>query len=105
MLDEIKEICKTKGITIQDLEAAVGVSKNAMYRWDKNAPSVDKVKAVADYLGVSVDTLLGRTTADEIREQAFNARPELRMLWDMAENMKPEDVAWLIEKAKRLTDV
>lgn len=105
MYREISSICKQRGISLQEVEDAIGIGRKTIYRWDKVSPSIDKVKAVADYLGVSVDTLLGRTTADEIREQAFNARPELRMLWDMAENMKPEDVAWLIEKAKRLTDV
>lgn len=39
----------------------LGLGKNSITRWDENKPSVDRVQKVADYFGVSVDYLLGRT--------------------------------------------
>lgn len=58
MLDKIKALCKARGMTVHDLEAAVGLGKNTVYRWNDCSPSVDKAKAVADYFGVTVDELL-----------------------------------------------
>ena len=54
----IKRLCKERKITIGSLEQKTGISRNAISRWDKNSPSVDKVKKVADFLGVTVDELL-----------------------------------------------
>ena len=69
MLDRIKQLCKENNTTITALNETFGWSPNAIGRWDKNKPSIDKVLLVADYFGVSVDYLLGRT---EIKETASN---------------------------------
>lgn len=58
MLSQIKRICKERKIPICKLEEAVGIGQGSIARWDQHIPSVDKVKAVADYLGVTVDELL-----------------------------------------------
>ena len=57
MVEKIRAICKQRGITVRELEQRAGLF-NAIYRWDENRPSVDRVKAVADVLGVTVDDLL-----------------------------------------------
>jgi transcriptional regulator with XRE-family HTH domain len=54
----IKRLCKSKRIPIYELEDKLGLSRTSISRWDKNSPSVDKVKKVADFLGVTVDELL-----------------------------------------------
>lgn len=58
MLENIKAICKQRGLSIQQLEQNAGLAANTIYRWKENIPSVDKVKRVADVLGVTVDDLL-----------------------------------------------
>ena len=58
MVSKIKTLCKARKITIGSLEDRIGLAKNSVYRWDQNKPSVDRVKAVADYFGVTVDELL-----------------------------------------------
>lgn len=55
MYERIKELCKNRGITLKELETAVGVGNRTIYRWDQNSPSIEKVCAVAEYFGVSVD--------------------------------------------------
>lgn len=60
MLDNIKELCKKKGISLSELERACGLAARTIYRWDESTPSVDKAKAVADYFGVPLDELLKR---------------------------------------------
>lgn len=61
MLEVIKELCKRRGISVNDLEDALGYSKNTLYRLRSQNAGADKVKAIADYFDVSADYLLGRT--------------------------------------------
>lgn len=58
MLKTIRNIAKQKGIPLAKIERACELGERSLYRWDTNYPSVDKVKKVADYLGVTVDDLL-----------------------------------------------
>lgn len=58
LLENIKAIAKSRGLSLRQLEEAAGIGQNTMSRWDENKPSVDKVKKVADALGVTVDELL-----------------------------------------------
>ena len=58
MLRQITELCKAKKLSLLELERQAGLKQRTVYRWDDNMPSVDKVKAVADVLGVTVDDLL-----------------------------------------------
>lgn len=65
MLKIINELCKAKGTNIATIEKELGFSKASIGKWDTNAPSVKKVQAVADYLGVSVDYILGHETESQ----------------------------------------
>ena len=58
MYERIKELCKCRGITIQDLETTLGFGTRSIYNWSNHAPSVDKVQKVAEYFGVSTDFLI-----------------------------------------------
>lgn len=60
MLSEIKELCKKRGISVNELESEIGLGINTIYKWDKASPSADKLQRVADYFGVSLDFLTGR---------------------------------------------
>lgn len=68
----IKALCKLKKISISDLESACNFSPGLISRWKTNSPSIDKVLAVARYLGVSVSTLLG----EEKYEERTEPKPE-----------------------------
>ena len=69
--DRIRELAEKEGISFNALEKKVGLGKSVIYRWNDNAPSVDKVKKVADYFGVSVDYLL---TGEEKEPREGNPR-------------------------------
>lgn len=56
--DNIKRLCKKRGMTISALEKILGFSNYAIAKWDKSTPKIDSVKKVADFFGVSVDYLL-----------------------------------------------
>ena len=65
MLDRVKQLCKERHITVAMLNDTIGWSHNAIGRWKTNSPSIDKVLAVAEYFGVSVDYICGRTDIKE----------------------------------------
>ena len=54
----ILAICEARGIPICKLEKESGIGNGVVRRWDNGSADVWRVKAVADYLGVTVDELL-----------------------------------------------
>lgn len=64
ILDNIRALCVKKQISISTLETEAQLGKNTVYRWNGMFPSVDKLKRVADYFGVTVDELI-REKADQ----------------------------------------
>lgn len=58
VLENIKALCKEKGVNIRTLEKEVGISNGTIGRWDTINPRVDTLKRVADYFNVSIDSLL-----------------------------------------------
>ena len=61
ILDRVKELAKEKGYSLTQVNDLAGFGTNVLYSWKTRTPSVEKVKAVADVLNVSVDFLLGNT--------------------------------------------
>ena len=59
--DRIRELANLKGIKMTDIAKATGISVNTMKNWNKSAPKVTGVQIVAEYFGVSVDYLIGRS--------------------------------------------
>lgn len=60
-LERVKNLCKSRGITVARLEEELEIPKNTIYQWKRISPSLDKIKSIADYFDVSTDYLLGRT--------------------------------------------
>jgi len=64
----ITRLRKERGLTQEQLGQLVGVSAQAVSKWEKGgAPDVELLPLLADRLGVSIDTLFGRadpSTAD-----------------------------------------
>lgn len=94
----LKELRKKAGYTQTELGKLVGVSKSTMSMYESgiHEPDLETLKRFANILGVSVDVLIGteqnRTEEDEtwlIREN-LRRSPEYRILFDAANNAKPE---------------
>lgn len=60
--DTVRHLAKQRSISIPNLEKELGFGAGTISRWDKSSPGVDKIQAIADYFGVTVDYLLGRET-------------------------------------------
>ena len=59
---KLKELRNRAGMSQEKLAERVGVSRQAITKWetDKGAPDMDNLMALSDLFGVSVDELLGR---------------------------------------------
>lgn len=68
VLDRIKFLCDRKGISVTELSIKMGWSEKAIYSWKNSTPSADKVKSIAEYFGVSIDYLLGRTDNPKVAD-------------------------------------
>ena len=64
ILDNIAKLCKEKGVSIARLERETGISNGTVARWGTSSPTVDNVRKVADYFGVTVDNLISETPTD-----------------------------------------
>ena len=58
ILKNIKSECMKKGISISAIETELNFPRGSIFKWEKHIPSVEKVKAVADYMGCSIDDLV-----------------------------------------------
>ena len=58
LYERIKEIASEKGYSINRLEKELGFARSSISKFNKNVPSAEKIKMIADLLGVSLDTIL-----------------------------------------------
>ena len=65
--ERIRELCKVNGTSIPNLESELGFGSGTISKWDKSAPSVDKLQKIAKYFNVSMDFL---TTGQEFNNHA-----------------------------------
>ena len=56
--DKIKEVCKSRGVSVASVERKAGLSNGTISKWNDVSPTVDKLNAVAKVLKVKIDTLL-----------------------------------------------
>lgn len=64
----IKHYCKQKGVAVGSMLLDCGISKSLIYDMERRdrTPSADTFSQIADYLGCSVDYLLGRTDCPDL---------------------------------------
>lgn len=63
--EKLQELRKQKGLTQEELANALFVSRTAISKWesDRGYPSIDSLKAIADFFDISIDELL---SSDEL---------------------------------------
>ena len=74
--ERIKELAKKQGKSLNKVEEDLGWSRNTLYSLKVNKPSSERLETLADYFGVSVDYLLGRT------DNPHSAESEVEKLMD-----------------------
>ena len=89
-LERFEELCRKNGQTPSGVCIAIGRSKNLAAKWKStNAmPSAEVLKELADYFGVSVDYLIGKTDGtlegDIAVRQEILDNVDMRVLFDAA---------------------
>lgn len=67
--EKIKELRKRDGRKQEDLAAALGVTSQAISRWEASGgyPDMEMIPAIANYFGISIDELFGYESEREKR--------------------------------------
>lgn len=68
---KLQKLRKNKGITQEQLAAAIFVSRTAVSKWEsgRGYPSIDSIKDLAKFFSVSIDELLSSEQALKIAEE------------------------------------
>lgn len=66
LISNIKALCAKNKISVSKMERDVGLSPRYIYKWANSVPTVDKVKSIADYFGVTIDYLLKPDFLDKL---------------------------------------
>ena len=77
-MNKLRELRKHKGVTQQEIANLIGISQNNYSYWENGKVKIDNesLTKLAEYFGVSVDYLLGRT---DYRDE----RSEIRSVYDI----------------------
>lgn len=60
LLKNILALCKERGISVAKLEKEIGLGNATIGRWGTSSPTIENVRKVAEFFGVSIDSLVGR---------------------------------------------
>lgn len=60
LFDNIKKLAEDNNLTIKDIEKATGLTNGQIGKWKTSKPNIYKVQLVAQYFGVSIDSLLSK---------------------------------------------
>lgn len=117
IVERIKALCAERGISIAKLERDCDFSNGYIGKLKRGTLPLDKAQKIAEYLDVSLDYLLGvqnmgpeKETPYYITEetariaQAVFENPDLRVLFDAAEDNRSEDIQMAAEMLKRFKE-
>ena len=81
--ETIQALRRQKNLTQEQLAELVGVSRQAVSKWELNAalPDTDKLVPLARALGVSVDELLGNVSENGVSATPSPERPPRQPDW------------------------
>ena len=121
-LEIIKDLCKKRGITVQQLEAELGEKRTSIASATSNMKA-EKLYKIAKYFNVSMESIIGKEDvktseendkestsgkkyyfSDETAEMAQELfeNSEMRVLFDVQKDMEPEDMKAMYNMALAL---
>lgn len=80
IVERVKRLCKTKGVSVSQMQQDLGLPQGGVYKWNKHTPSFPALQKMSAYFGVSIDYIL--EGADE-QELIIDIRFELNKLVSM----------------------
>ena len=79
ILGRIKKLIEIKKITVAELERETGIGNGVIRQWNKSSPTAEKLKKVAQVLGVTIDYLVN---GKEIKSERAKKIAELAVRLD-----------------------
>lgn len=111
-VERVKAICKERKIPLAKLERDLGFSNGYVGQLKKGVFPDERLKQIAQYLGVTIEFLLSGEDPEEpyyldpeameIAEFLYH-HPEYKVLFDASRKVKPEDLQYVKELIDRLT--
>lgn len=109
----IQELCRKEGITITALEKELGFGRGSIGKLKKGiSMSSDRLKSISDRFGISLEYLTTGKQPDQyylnpetarIAQEVFD-NPDLRMLFDAARDVEPDNIRLAAEMLKRFKE-
>ena len=104
---QIKEKLKEKKITAKKMLSDLGLSSATLGHYEKSMPKADNLALIADYLGVSVDYLLGRTDDSlqnngDLREKIKEDEELLQLFHALPIHIRAEFILSMYNKVQEL---
>lgn len=93
-MNKLKILRKAKKLTQKQVADAVGIGMQAYAYYEKaeREPSQETLIKLADFFGVTVDELLGRTSEPQLFDNARVERPEILDLWSKLTPEQQENI-------------
>lgn len=89
LFEKIQLVAKKWG-GLKDIAINAGIGEIAIYRWKTSTPKTDKLHAVADVLGVTIDCLLSSDNKQPVPTKVDLADDTVILTYD-GKNISPED--------------
>ncbi len=72
LAEQIQRMRKSRGLSQEELADKIGVSRQAVSKWEsgQSQPDIDRLLALSDFFAVSVDTLLKGSEGKEEQQQS-----------------------------------
>lgn len=112
-MNRIRELREHRDMDQKALAAQIGVSQPTVSDWEtgRKVPSSKSAARLADFFGVSIDWLLGRTIEQPEGEEdvwalreRLRRQPELRLLFSATEKATKEDLLKTVRILEALKD-
>lgn len=114
MYEIFDELCQKKGVKPGTVARETGLSKAMLSDWKagRYSPKADKLQVLADYFGVSLEYMRtgeephGYYTDPETAKaaQRIFKDPHMRILFDAAEDARPEDLDMAAALLRRMKE-
>lgn len=114
-VERVDELLRERGITGSRMSDDLGMSRSFMTELRKGRAkgvSIDTAGRIADYLGVSVDYLLGRDSGGKLNDPVerelnlyldeMRRRPEKRMLFSVTKDATKEQIEAIVHMIEEL---
>lgn len=76
LYENIRDIAKTKGFSINRLEQELGFARSSINKFNKNTPSIEKLQQISELLGVTVDNLMTGCIVEENSKKTLTPKDE-----------------------------